>query len=106
MKIFDLDPNVRVSAWDDSWIRLKREGSLHFETLHTKKDGSVIPVEISINYVSFGGREYNWAFAQDISERKKAEQEFTKISRQNELILESAGDGILGMNAARKPYSY
>ncbi len=99
MKIFDLDPNVRVSSWHARWARIKKETPLHFETLHTKKDGSVIPVEITINYIAFSGREYNWAFAQDISERKKTEQEFAKISRQNELILESAGDGILGMNA-------
>jgi PAS domain S-box-containing protein len=99
MKIFDLDPNAGASSWNARWVELKEGNRLHLETLHTKKDGNVIPVEITSDYIAFGGREYNWAFAQDISERKKAEEELIRINRQNELILESAGDGIIGMNA-------
>ena len=94
MKIFDLDPNVGVSAWDDRWTQLKKEGSLHFETLHTKKDGSMIPVEISINYFSFGGREYNWAFAQDISERKRADNSLRRAYSLTKTIIDSMNDAI------------
>ena len=56
----------------------RKEGSWRFESLHRKKDGTVIPVEISANYVSFGGREYDWAYSVDISERKRAENELTR----------------------------
>ena len=99
LAVYDLDPHFPRSVWDDHWAQLKKEGSLHFETEHRRKDGTLVPIQISVNYVSFGGREYNWAFALDISGRKQAERELAKISRRNELILESAGDGIFGMNA-------
>jgi PAS domain S-box-containing protein len=99
MAIPDLDPHFPASEWGYHWTQLKNEGSLRFETLHRRKDGTLLPVEISANYVAFGGREYSWGFAQDISERKKAAEEVRRANRQKELILESAGDGIFGMNS-------
>jgi PAS domain-containing protein len=41
------------------------------ETVHRRKDGRLYPVEISVNYVNIDGREYNFAFARDITARKK-----------------------------------
>ena len=35
----------------------------------------------------------------DITERKRAQEEFERLGRQNELILDSAGEGIFGMDA-------
>ncbi len=99
MTVHDLDPDFPSSRWPDHWSELRREGSMHFETRHRKKDGTLMPVEISVNYISFGGREYNWAFALDISKKKEAERELAKISRRNELILESAAEGIFGIDS-------
>lgn len=39
-----------------------------------------------------------FAAARDITERKKAEQEVAKLSLQNRLILDSAGEGIYGLD--------
>ncbi len=75
MTIPDLDPKVTMSAWNGIWEKLKKEGSWRAESLHRKKDGTVIPVEISANYVSFGGKEYDWVYSTDISERKRTENE-------------------------------
>ena len=44
----------------------------------TQKMANRIPVEITFNYIQFGGKEYNCAFARDISERKQAEEELQK----------------------------
>ncbi len=100
MAVYDIDPGRPLSSWNELWKQIKKERSLHFETVHHNKDGASIPMEMSINYVSFAGREYIVAFGLNISERKKAVQELARISRQNELILESAGDGIFGMNSS------
>jgi len=94
LTVHDLDPNVPVSAWDDRWTQIKKEGPLHFETQHLKKDGTPIPVEISVNYVSFGGRVYNWAFAQDISERKQAENQLRHAYSLTKTIIDSMNDAI------------
>ncbi len=99
MTIPDLDPEVPMSAWNDIWARLKKIGSWRFESLHRKKDGTLIPVEISANYVSFGGREYDWAYSVDISERKRAENELT---RSYELIKTTVDSMMKAEEALRK----
>jgi diguanylate cyclase (GGDEF)-like protein/PAS domain S-box-containing protein len=99
MTVPDLDPNFPHSEWGDHWKQLKKEGFMHFESQHRRKNGTLVPMEISINYLSFGGREYNIAFIRDISERKRSEAELLNLKRQKELILESAGDGIFGMDS-------
>ena len=57
---------------------IKKKGSWSSESLHRKKDGTLIPVEISANYISFGGKEYDWAYSADIGERKRVENELTR----------------------------
>ena len=52
-----------------------REKVLQFESRHRTKDGRVFPVEITANYLEFDEREFNFAFARDITARKQAEQE-------------------------------
>ena len=44
-----------------------------FESHHRTKTGEVFPVEVTANYVEFGGREYDCAFARDITARKRTE---------------------------------
>jgi diguanylate cyclase (GGDEF)-like protein/PAS domain S-box-containing protein len=99
LRVPDIDPDYPRSVWDEHWATLKKEESLHFETTHRRKDGIFVPMDLSLNFLSFGGQEYNIAFGLDITKRKKAEQELAKISRRNELILESAGEGIFGINS-------
>lgn len=46
-----------------------------FEAVHTRKDGSEFPVEISTHLFTMRGRELALSIARDITERKKIEQE-------------------------------
>ncbi len=75
MTVHDIDPHFPAARWPAHWMELRTAGTLRFETEHRKKDGTLVPVDLTVNYVSFGGREYNWAFAVDISDRKRAEAE-------------------------------
>jgi len=68
------------------------------ETTLIGSSGERIPVEISIRIVTLGGSTYAVAAARDITERKRAEKAFRQLSYQNKLILESAGQGIFGLN--------
>jgi diguanylate cyclase (GGDEF)-like protein/PAS domain S-box-containing protein len=74
LSIPELDPLFPVDEWQAHWEGLKQSGPQHFETQHRRKDGSVIPVEVSANYVKFGQHEYNVAFSYDLTERKKHEE--------------------------------
>jgi PAS domain S-box-containing protein len=80
MTVHDIDPNFPKEIWSEHWADLKRKGSFVLESHHRTKDGRIFPVELSVNYLKFGGKEYNCAFARDITERKKTE-EAIKLSR-------------------------
>jgi rsbT co-antagonist protein RsbR len=73
MRVADLDPNFPLEAWEPTWNKVKEAGSLTFETLHSCKDGSTIPVEVTASYLEFDGQEYICAVSRDITERKQAE---------------------------------
>jgi len=74
MTVHDIDPDFPKEIWSEHWADLKRQGSFVMESHHRTKDGRILPVEISVNYLEFDGKEYNCAFARDISERKKTEK--------------------------------
>ncbi len=66
--------------WSGDWQDLLHHQFLHLETHHQTKEGRRYPVEISANYMTFEGKEFNVAFVQDISKRKQAEAEL-KIAK-------------------------
>jgi diguanylate cyclase (GGDEF)-like protein/PAS domain S-box-containing protein len=74
MAIPDIDPDFPREHWQEHWESLKRDKSQFFETRHRCKDGRIVPVEVSANYIRMGEIEYNVAFCRDISKRKEAEQ--------------------------------
>ena len=70
LSVHDIDPNFPAEVWPDHWEELKRQGSFTFESQHRAKDGHLLPVEITVNYLAFAGKEYDCAFVRDIAERK------------------------------------
>ncbi len=80
MSIPEIDANCPVDVWIAHWQELKQKGSLTFEVRHRRKDGSIFPVEISANFVQFGGNEFNIAFSRDITRRKQAEEEIQLLA--------------------------
>jgi PAS domain S-box-containing protein len=50
------------------------EKGLHLETEHTRKDGSIIDVDISISAAMFGGQKLIFCACRDVTERKRAEK--------------------------------
>jgi PAS domain S-box-containing protein len=54
--------------------RLRREGTIQFDSLHRRKDGSLFPIEFVSSLISVAGRELVLGIDRDISERKRAEE--------------------------------
>jgi PAS domain S-box-containing protein len=63
-----------------------------------RKDGSEFPMELSLASWSTSDGMLLGAIMRDISERKHAMQELARVSQHNELILNSAGEGIVGLD--------
>src|SRR5208283_304662 len=74
LSIPDIDPLFSKEAWATFWGNFKPRGSMTFETQHQTKQGRVFPVEITANYLEFNGKEYSFAFARDVTERKRTEE--------------------------------
>jgi PAS domain S-box-containing protein len=88
--VHDVDPSLPPQAWPQHWQSLKSEGSLAFESRYLTKDGRMIPMDVSANYVEFDGEAYSCAFARDITERKGAERALRAAKEQAEAAREQA----------------
>ncbi len=94
LMIQDINPDSTKETWQRFWPELKQAQALTFEARHCSKDGSVIPVDITVNYIEFDKREYAVAFLRDITSRKKIEEDkanaFEEINRlRKQLELEN-----------------
>ncbi len=95
MSVHDIGPDFPAERWPEHWVDLKENTTLTFESRHQRKDGTVFPVEIMANFLEFEGKEYNCAFARDITERKIAEEKLKDFAEELEwknLTLEQAKD--------------
>jgi PAS domain S-box-containing protein len=82
MAVHDIDPHFPRGKWQDHWKTL-REKKIHaFDSYHKTKDGRIVPVEIRSNYLEFQGRQFNYASARDLSERRRSEEERARLSNE------------------------
>jgi len=75
MGVPDVDPNESPETWPERWRVIREWQSFSFESRHRKKSGELFPVRVMTNWFRFQDREYNCAFATDITAQKKDEQE-------------------------------
>jgi PAS domain S-box-containing protein len=78
------------------------EKGFFLETKHTRKDGSVIDVDISINASMFGGQKLIFCVCRDVTERKKAEQALADELTRRRLLIDQSLDGIVVLDVDAK----
>jgi diguanylate cyclase (GGDEF)-like protein/PAS domain S-box-containing protein len=72
------------------------------ELVGLRNGGSEFPVELSLGEVHETGDRLFAAIIRDVTERKRAEEALRQLSRQNEMLLNSAGEGIFGLDLQGK----
>jgi two-component system cell cycle sensor histidine kinase/response regulator CckA len=82
MSVADIDRLLPTSGFDESRDTILGQGGLTFETEHTRRDGTVIPVEIISRTIDLGGKPVVLSIARDVSERQRAEAERAALERQ------------------------
>jgi diguanylate cyclase (GGDEF)-like protein/PAS domain S-box-containing protein len=77
-----LQPDGQVSADKAAALRAeaRREGSLRFEWLHKRSDGSVFPAEVTLCMLHLAQEQVSYAVVRDISARKEAEQGLERLA--------------------------
>jgi PAS domain S-box-containing protein len=90
MLVTDVSPGFPFENWDDHWADLREKKQLQFETCLRRKNGEIFSVDLELNYLEFEGREYNFAFARDISERKRSEAALLESEERLLSVIENA----------------
>ena len=95
---FDFGSAYTPDTWKQYWEELKQKKSLHYIVQRTKKDGTIIHLEINANMIQFGDLELNCIYVNDITEKKKAEAEIYAI---NELLQSQTNRLLLATKSAK-----
>lgn len=82
MTVFDIDPAFPKDFWKRHWMDIKENLSFTIDTFHKKKTGEIYPVELTVNYITYGGKEFIFAFAKDVTVRKHLEEERINLEKQ------------------------
>jgi PAS domain S-box-containing protein len=69
----ELAPDFTAQAWTQHWRTLQQAQQVRLESMLATKNGRRIAVELSTYFVRFGNREYQCAFARDLTEKKQVE---------------------------------
>ncbi len=95
LRLTDLYPAEDVAAL---LMSPRQPGGLPAEQRHRHQDGAALAVEATISALEFGGRPALLCINRAITETSPAMQAQQRLSRQNALILNSAGNGIFGLD--------
>jgi PAS domain S-box-containing protein len=92
--VSDIDPNFPPPAFQEIGLRIREHGFLKFDTEQLRRDGSFVPVEITVYYhEGHGGAPPRLiSFMFDITQRKSAEQALleAKASAETASVAKSA----------------
>jgi PAS domain S-box-containing protein len=85
----DIQGPEYASSVADRVAELRRVGHAFFETAYLRRDGKVIPIELSSRIIEYKGKPAVLSTARDITERKRMEEELKRYSTGLEqLVLE------------------
>jgi diguanylate cyclase (GGDEF)-like protein/PAS domain S-box-containing protein len=96
MHLWDWEHNYPREKVEEMMRTIDEAGD-HFETRHTRKDGSVIDVELSTNATRINNRKLVFAVSRDITERKRTENSLKlaamvyQNSREAMMVTDSGG---------------
>jgi len=85
MSISDINTEFAPGDWAPYWADRRAQGIQGFEAVHRRRDGSLVPVGVTSHHRRYGGREFLFAYAYDLTERKRAEED---LRRSQELLNE------------------
>ncbi len=115
MKISDVEVKEKPEETAQRIRKIMKAGGDRFETQHRCKDGRIVDIEISVNFIGeAGGRLF--VFIRDITERRKAEERLGESEENYRflvgnieeivLIISKSGKIVFANNKAMKIFGY
>lgn len=98
MTIGDLRDPATIVDISEQIRRADTEGIV-FETRHRRRDGSTFPVEVSSLGADLGRERLLLSIIRDVTARIEAEAARERLHGEREALLDSAAEGIFGMDA-------
>lgn len=95
MNVRQIRAPEELAALEGQWERTGEHGSLLFETLHQRRDGSVMPVEVSSRTVEIQGAVFRQSIIRDITERRRAQLALEQSEARFRKVVESAPEAII-----------
>jgi PAS domain S-box-containing protein len=83
MTAMDVDSSEHAPMVPERVAELQRQGRLVFETEHVRRDGALVPTEISSRIIEYGGQAAVLSIARDITERKRTRE---ALLRERDLV--------------------
>jgi len=89
MNIQDIRTPKSTSEIERQIKSQEERGGLLFETEHRRKDGSAFPVEVSSQFIKIDNAKYLQCIIRDITERKRAEEQFYSANQMLQLVFDN-----------------
>jgi PAS domain S-box-containing protein len=93
LSVVDIDPMLDQSSFTRAAAELRKSGTLLWEGVHRRKNGSTFPVEVNISYIQLD-REYNVAVVRDITERQRAARELREARDRLQQAISAGNVGL------------
>lgn len=115
--IYDLDPSMTSKFWTSHVDEIASKGSVRFEWLVARRDGTKFPADITANHIRYNNEDLNCAVVRDITERKKRDLKLyealeeikslkDRLENENEYLQEEISSKINYKNIICKSDSY
>lgn len=79
-EVTDISSAAKDFGWDFIWDRVSRQQKIVYDARLRKKDGSVIEVEVTHNFLRFEGYEYTCSIVRNVQQRKQEEELLRTVS--------------------------
>lgn len=93
MSVLDIDTMLTPELIVKVKKQYNKKNSVHFETLHRRKDGSTFPVEVSAKIIELE-KPYILSIVRDITEQLQAQELLRKSEEKFRSLVESTSDWI------------
>jgi PAS domain S-box-containing protein len=92
INLHDLDVPESEAMITERIRRITEAGEARFETSHYRKDGSIFPLEITAKIINWSNRPAILSIANDLTERKRAEEALRESEAKSQLLLKHSSD--------------